>query len=57
MMIVVNVILLIIEINNAEWFFLSAFVLEILLKLYVYGGKEFFTHYWNMYVSNEQSKR
>jgi len=49
-LIVANVILLIVdEKNSTEWFFLSAFILEIALKLYVYGFREFFSIYWNIF--------
>ena len=36
--------------NDAEVLFLVLFNIEILLKLYTYGFKEFFSRYWNMLV-------
>ncbi|KAK8737311.1 hypothetical protein OTU49_004433, partial [Cherax quadricarinatus] len=34
--------------DAAEWFFLSFFLLEILLKLYVLGFRRFFRRMWNL---------
>ncbi|XP_053642304.2 two pore channel protein 1 isoform X1 [Cherax quadricarinatus] len=35
--------------DAAEWFFLSFFLLEILLKLYVLGFRRFFRRMWNLF--------
>ena len=43
-----NAIFIALEQNDAEVFFLAIFNLEIALKLYTYGFKEFFSSYWNM---------
>ena len=45
-----NAIFIALERNDAEVLFLAIFNLEILLKLYTYGFKEFFARYWNMLV-------
>ena len=34
--------------DAAEWVFLSLFMLEILLKLYVLGARRFFKKMWNV---------
>ncbi|KAG7161737.1 Two pore calcium channel protein 1-like 2 [Homarus americanus] len=35
--------------DSAEWFFLSFFMMEILLKLYVMGVRRYFKHMWNVF--------
>ena len=45
-----NAIFIALERNDAEVLFLVLFNIEILLKLYTYGFKEFFSRYWNMLV-------
>jgi len=45
-----NAIFIALERNDAEVLFLALFNMEILLKLYTYGFKEFFARYWNMLV-------
>ena len=42
-----NAIFIGIELNGAEVIFLVLFNLEIVLKLYTYGFKKFFSRYWN----------
>ncbi|XP_014791412.1 two pore channel protein 2 [Octopus bimaculoides] len=37
------------DIDEADWFFLSIFMFEILLKLYVFGVKKFFRLFWNIF--------
>ncbi|KAL4238880.1 Ion transport protein [Mactra antiquata] len=37
------------DIDESDWFFLSIFMGEILLKLYVFGPKEFFRRLWNIF--------
>lgn len=37
------------SIKEADWFFLSIFFLEILFKLYTFGGVKFFKQFWNMF--------
>ena len=36
------------DVDEADWFFISIFLVEIVLKLYVFGPKEFFKRLWNM---------
>lgn len=36
-------------IKDADWFFLSIFFLEILFKLYTFGGFKFFKQFWNIF--------
>ena len=50
LVIFVNAIFIALERNDAEVLFLVLFNIEILLKLYTYGFKEFFSRYWNMLV-------
>ena len=45
-----NAIFIALERNDAEVLFLVLFNIEILLKLYTYGFKEFFARYWNKLV-------
>ena len=45
-----NAIFIALERNDAEVLFLVLFSIEILLKLYAYGFKEFFARYWNTLV-------
>ena len=45
-----NAIFIALERNDAEVLFLVLFNIEILLKLYTFGFKEFFSRYWNMLV-------
>ncbi|XP_068246953.1 two pore calcium channel protein 1-like isoform X2 [Palaemon carinicauda] len=35
--------------DTAEWIFLGLFLIEIILKLYVYGPKRFFLRLWNVF--------
>lgn len=51
-MIFANAIFIALERNDAEVIFLAMFNMEILLKLYTFSFKEFFTRYWNMLVSS-----
>ncbi|CAH3122341.1 unnamed protein product [Porites lobata] len=44
-----NAIFIALERNDAEVLFLVLFNIEILLKLYTYGFKEFFSRYWNIF--------
>ncbi|XP_021370570.1 two pore calcium channel protein 1-like [Mizuhopecten yessoensis] len=37
------------DVDSADWFFLSLFMLEITFKLYVFGPREFFTRFWNIF--------
>ena len=47
-----EIIFIIVELETTgrvvEWIFLSFFFMEILLKLYSYGMREFLESYWNM---------
>ena len=45
-----NLILLTVDLNEAEWFFLIVFMIEIILRIYAIGPREFIKRYWNMYV-------
>ncbi|WAR18392.1 TPC1-like protein [Mya arenaria] len=35
--------------DDADWFFLGFFMLEIVLKMYTYGPKDFFKRLWNFF--------
>ncbi|XP_070579213.1 voltage-dependent calcium channel type A subunit alpha-1-like [Ptychodera flava] len=48
-LIVLNAIFIAIGIDDADWFFLTIFSLEIILKLYAMGGREFFRRMWNVF--------
>ncbi|XP_059167461.1 two pore calcium channel protein 1-like [Physella acuta] len=48
-LIVVNAVFIAIDLDVADWFFLSIFAFEILCKLYVLGGKEFISRLWNLF--------
>lgn len=37
------------DIDASDWFFLSIFMFEIILKMYVFGPKEFFRRLWNIF--------
>jgi hypothetical protein len=49
LLIVSNAICLAASYNDLEWFFLAAFILEALLKMYAIGVKEYFHHRWNIF--------
>jgi hypothetical protein len=49
LLIVGNAVCLAASYNDLEWFFLSAFVVEALLKMYANGIKEYFHHRWNIF--------
>ena len=46
--IVVNAVIIAVSLDEAEWFFLALFTLEILLNLYVYGPWNFIKSFWNV---------
>ncbi|GFR69062.1 two pore calcium channel protein 1 [Elysia marginata] len=46
LMIAVNALFIALDIDVADWFFLSVFLFEILCNLYVAGIKEYFTRFW-----------
>jgi len=48
-LIVGNAICLAVNYNDIEWFFLVVFVLEVLLKMYAVGVREYFHHRWNIF--------
>ncbi|BFZ06995.1 hypothetical protein BsWGS_10034 [Bradybaena similaris] len=48
-LILVNAVFIAVDLENADWFFLSIFAVEIICKLYTLGGKEFFEHFWNVF--------
>ncbi|XP_022086007.1 two pore calcium channel protein 1-like [Acanthaster planci] len=47
--IVANAMLIIAELDQAEWFFLALFIVEILLKMYVFGFYKYFHNFWNIF--------
>ncbi|CAM1308868.1 TPCN3 (predicted) [Pycnogonum litorale] len=49
LLIMINAILIGLDINDAEWFFLGMFSLEIILKLYTFGLFGFFSRFWNKF--------
>ncbi|XP_015770285.1 PREDICTED: two pore calcium channel protein 1-like [Acropora digitifera] len=49
LVIFVNAIFIALEQNDGEIFFLAIFNLEIILKIYTYGFKRFFSHFWNIF--------
>ncbi|CAF3465212.1 unnamed protein product [Rotaria sp. Silwood1] len=49
LLIVGNAICLAASYNDLEWFFLSLFIVEALLKMYAIGVKEYFHHRWNIF--------
>ncbi|XP_071079972.1 two pore calcium channel protein 1-like [Haliotis cracherodii] len=48
-LIFVNAFFIAFDIDDADWFFLSMFMAEIILKLYTFGAKEFFLRFWNIF--------
>uniref|UniRef100_X2AIS5 Ion transport domain-containing protein n=1 Tax=Capitella teleta TaxID=283909 RepID=X2AIS5_CAPTE len=48
-LILVNAFCIGFNINDAEWFFLAAFTVEILLTLYAHGPAKYFTRFWNLF--------
>ncbi|XP_013398841.1 two pore calcium channel protein 1 [Lingula anatina] len=48
-MIVVNAVFIGLSLDDAEWFFLVLFAMEILLKMYAYGFRQFFSLFWNWF--------
>ena len=48
MLIVINAVTIAVDADEAEWAFLTAFIAEILLKMYAFGFREFFDRLWNM---------
>ncbi|CAF3508296.1 unnamed protein product [Rotaria sp. Silwood1] len=49
LLIVGNAVCLAASYNDLEWFFLSLFIVEALLKMYAIGVKEYFHHRWNIF--------
>ncbi|KAI8787824.1 two pore calcium channel protein 1 [Biomphalaria glabrata] len=49
LLIIVNAVFIAIDLDAADWFFLAMFTVEILSKLYVLGGKEFMSRFWNIF--------
>ncbi|XP_038073134.1 two pore calcium channel protein 1-like [Patiria miniata] len=47
--IVVNAVLIIAQLDEAEWGFLALFIIEILLKMYVLGFYKYFHNFWNIF--------
>ena len=47
--IIANAVCIGLDEESAEWFFLSIFILEIILKIYAYGPREYFSrnNLWN----------
>jgi two pore calcium channel protein 3 len=49
LLIAMNIIFVIFSpMSGIEWLFLSLFLVEILMKIYTFGFKEFISDYWNM---------
>ncbi|GAB1599140.1 two pore calcium channel protein 1-like [Argonauta hians] len=48
-LIFINAWIIAFDIDEADWFFLSIFLFEIILKLYVFGVKRFFRRFWNTF--------
>lgn len=48
MLIFVNAFFIGFDVDEADWFFLVVFMIEIILKLYVYGPCQFAMRLWNM---------
>ena len=48
-LIIGNAVCLGVNYNDLEWFFLAAFSIEALLKVYAMGAKEYFHHRWNIF--------
>lgn len=48
LLILVNAILIGMHLDKAEWFFLTVFTLEILLKMYTFGFVRFIQQAWNV---------
>ncbi|XP_064464034.1 uncharacterized protein LOC135375234 isoform X1 [Ornithodoros turicata] len=49
LLILVNAIVIGLDIHEAEWFFLTVFTLEILLKIYTFGFVRFIKQAWNVF--------
>lgn len=49
LLILINAILIGLDVNEAEWFFLTVFTLEILLKIYTFGFIRFIKQAWNVF--------
>lgn len=49
LLILVNAIVIGLDVNEAEWFFLTVFTLEILLKIYTFGFVRFIKQAWNVF--------
>lgn len=49
LLILVNAILIGMHLDKAEWFFLTVFTLEILLKMYTFGFVRFIQQAWNVF--------
>jgi hypothetical protein len=49
LLIIGNAISLAASYTDIEWFFLAAFIVEALLKMYAFGVKEYFHHRWNIF--------
>ncbi|CAF1443732.1 unnamed protein product, partial [Didymodactylos carnosus] len=49
LLIVGNAVCLAVSYNKLEWFFLSAFGVEVLLKMYAMGSKNYFQQKWNIF--------
>lgn len=48
LLIFINAFIIGFDVDEADWFFLVAFMLEILVKLYVFGLEQFFLRLWNV---------
>ncbi|KAL8589847.1 hypothetical protein ACOMHN_020850 [Nucella lapillus] len=49
LLIFVNAFFIGFDVDEADWFFLAMFTVEIMLKLYVYGPQQFTVRLWNIF--------
>ena len=48
LLILVNAVFIGLSLDDAEWFFLAVFVIEIILRVYANGPRKYFSGFWNM---------
>ena len=49
LLIIGNAICLAASYNDLEWFFISMFIFEAILKMYAFDVREYFHHRWNLF--------
>jgi hypothetical protein len=52
--ILANAVTVVVYQNSIAWIFWSAFIVEMLLKIYTFGAKRFFSQRLNWYVRKKQ---